>query len=412
VAAALVTTLAAQVASLPVSAAHFGRLPGLGLLSNALVLPLQPIQMMAALVAAVTAAISTSVATATAVPAWALARVTLSIAHGAASLPLATLESPAWAPPGVVAYYGLLLLAVSGSWRNLRRRLDALRAWRPARQLPVWGSAVVAVAAVWAVALQLPDGRLHVAFLDVGQGDAILITSPSGRRVLVDGGPDPDVLRGHLGRALPFWQRHLDVVALTHPDMDHMGGLLGLAPRYSVGLLLGSAAPVPEAWRGQWQDQAARASQVRTAEAGQILDLGDGVTLRVLYPLPGGCRGWESSDNDCSTVLQVSYGSATILLTGDAEGVVEGLLLAQGAVEPAWLLKVSHHGSGRATGDALLEALQPRLAVISVGDNRYGHPSPQVLERLRIRGIQCLRTDQLGTIEVLTDGENYSIRLQ
>jgi competence protein ComEC len=92
--------------------------------------------------------------------------------------------------------------------------------------------------------------------------------------------------------------------------------------------------------------------------------------------------------------------------------VVEGLLLAQGAVEPAWLLKVSHHGSGRATGDALLEALQPRLAVISVGDNRYGHPSPQVLERLRIRGIQCLRTDQLGTIEVLTDGENYSIRLQ
>ncbi|NPV07030.1 MAG: DUF4131 domain-containing protein [Anaerolineae bacterium] len=409
-ASAMVTTLAAQVASLPISAAHFGRLPGLGLLSNALVLPLQPAQMMAALAGAGSALVGPALAQLVALPGWALARLTLGVAHLAARVPLASLECPPWSPAAVTVYYGVLLLLVSGPRRTLGRWLSALKAWRPPRRLPLWVVGTILTVAVWAVALQLPDGRLHLAFLDVGQGDSILITTPSGRRVVVDGGADPDALRGYLGRALPVWQRHLDVVLLTHPDLDHMGGLLGLVPRYSVGLLLSPAAPVPTAWARQWESVADRSVNVTVVAAGQIVDLGDGVELQVLYPPATGCPGWIISDNDCSAVVQVSYGEATVLLTGDAEWLVEQRLIAEGAAKPSWLLKVSHHGSARATSDGLLEALGPGLAVISVGENRYGHPAAEVLERLRLRGIQCLRTDQLGTIEIVTDGVRYSVR--
>lgn len=406
---ALLATLAAQLAALPLSAAHFGVLPGLGVLSNALILPMQPIQMLLAMLAAVTAALAPAVATVVALPAWLCARVTLIVAHRAASLPLATLECSPWPAGAVAAYYLVLAAAIGAGPRRLGTWVRSLRSWRPARAVPLGAVLAVVAVAVWGAALQLPDGRLHVSFLDVGQGDAILITTPSGARVLVDGGADPDRLRGYLGRALPVWSRRLDVVALTHPDLDHMGGLLGLPPRYSVGLLLRSAADPPQAWAGRWQQLEEAADSVVTAAAGQVLDLGDGVALEVLYPSGEGCPTWGSTDNDCSAVLRLRYGEASFLLTGDAEGAVESLLLASEQLEPSWVLKVSHHGSSRGTSDALLEAVRPRIAVVSVGENRYGHPAAEVLARISEHGAECLRTDQSGTIEIETDGSRYSI---
>ncbi len=199
VAEALATTVTAQLSALPIMAAYFGRLPGLGLLSNALVLPLQPAQMLLAMAAALTAAVSSTAATVVALPAWMLARVTLLVAHWSAELPMASLESPPWPVAGVMAYYCIFLaLAVAGP----RKVLVQARTWAQRCRVRglTWVSVSMAAVVVWAVAIQLPDGRLHVSFLDVGQGDAILITTPSGARVLVDGGPDPDRLRGYLGR--------------------------------------------------------------------------------------------------------------------------------------------------------------------------------------------------------------------
>lgn len=410
VAEALTTTMAAQMAALPISAAHFGRLPGLVLLSNALVLPLQPAQMLLAMAAALTAAVSSSAAVVVALPAWLLARVTLIVAHSSATLPLASLVSPPWPAVAVLAYYSLFVgLVLVGP----RRLVAAARAWirrAPLRGLSWVGGLGVAAVVVWAAALQLPDGRLHVSFLDVGQGDAILVTTPSGARILVDGGPDPDRLRGYLGQGLPVWDRSLDVVVLTHPDLDHMGGLLGLRPRYSMDLLLRPAGDPPLAWAEEWKAVEDGAAKVLTAAAGLQVDLGDGVELQVLYPPATGCPTWGTSDNDCCTVLRISYRDASFLLTGDAEGTVETMLASGGALEPAWALKVSHHGSSRGTGDGLLTATRPSLAVISVGGNRYGHPSAEVLDRLRLAGVETLRTDQLGTIEIETDGSRYSVR--
>jgi len=173
--------------------------------------------------------------------------------------------------------------------------------------------------------------------------------------------------------------------------------------------LLRSAADPPQAWAGRWQQLEEAADSVVTAAAGQVLDLGDGVALEVLYPSGEGCPTWGSTDNDCSAVLRLRYGEASFLLTGDAEGAVESLLLASEQLEPSWVLKVSHHGSSRGTSDALLEAVRPRIAVVSVGENRYGHPAAEVLARISEHGAECLRTDQSGTIEIETDGSRYSI---
>lgn len=405
------STLGAQAAALPLLAAHTGSVPLLGLAANALVVPAQPPLMLSAVPGALATALPFAVAGPACYPAWLLSRYTLEVARITARLPLASVETGHWGMLVVAAYYALALVAVNA--RRLRRAWPAAVAavgsgvGRLRRPSPVAGLAVVTVA-VWSVALQLPDGRLHVAFLDVGQGDAVLITTPGGRRVLVDGGRDPDVLMTHLGRALPFWQRRIDVLVLTHPDMDHLGGLLGLPSRYRVGHLVPPDGQVPAAWREQWAAVEASAAATVAARAGTRIAFSDGVVLEVLYPFESGCA-FDGGDNDCSTVMSLNYGQATVLLTGDIERPAEMHLLERAPPGRAWLLKVAHHGSGRCTGDEFLDQVAPGLAVVSVGQNRYDHPGPEVLARLADRGVPVLRTDQRGTIEFVTDGQRYTI---
>jgi competence protein ComEC len=270
---------------------------------------------------------------------------------------------------------------------------------------------VVIALLTWVAALQFPDGRLHVAFLDVGQGDAILITTPEGRQILVDGGPNPTQLAWALGRHMPFWDRSLDLIVLTHPDSDHMTGLIPLFKRYQVKRALASSLVIDGDEAGPWR-QAAKAADVgiTVAERGMIIDPGSGVHLEVLHPSAAPLsRG--ASDNDSSIVLRLTYGATSFLFTGDLEAPGEQELLDSGPPLAAQVLKVSHHGSSGATTARFLRAVMPQLAVIQVGaDNLFGHPAPELLARLEEAAVAVLRTDRQGTIVISSDGQQLRVR--
>jgi len=264
---------------------------------------------------------------------------------------------------------------------------------------------------LWLAALQLPDGQLHVAFLDVGQGDAIFITAPDGRQVLVDGGPSPMQLAGALGQQMPFWDHSIDLVVLTHPDDDHMTGLIPLFDRYRVAQALTAAHTLnaPEAlfWR---EGAVAAGVPLAVAERGVQINLGHDVRLDVLHPQAGTPSNAAAADNNSSVVLRLTHGEIAFLLTGDLEAAGEQALLASGQLLAAQVLKVSHHGSSGATTSAFLRAVAPQMAVIQVGtDNRFGHPASESLERLAAAGAQVLRTDQHGTVEIISNGRQLRV---
>ena len=241
----------------------------------------------------------------------------------------------------------------------------------------------------------------------MGQGDAILIQSPDGRQILVDGGPSPSALNDELGEVLPFWDRSLDLVVMTHPDADHATGLIPLFDRFAIGAALDGGtddSAAATAWRnaadaaGTSPQAVVRGMRVRAGAA----------ELAVLNPDSGSDA---QSDNNGSIVLRLDYGASSLLLMGDAESDAEQALLSGHLPLRADVLKVGHHGSDAGTSAQFLAAVRPSLAVISVGaDNRFGHPAPQLLARLR--DIQTLRTDERGRIELVSDGKTWVVRCE
>lgn len=274
----------------------------------------------------------------------------------------------------------------------------ALSGWRPV------GLLALVTAVLWLALRGLPDGRLHVYFLDVGQGDAILICAPDGRQILVDGGPSPTALLNQLGAVLPFWDRSLDLVVLTHPDGDHITGLIPLLERYRVALVLDVPQSDTSSLAGSWLTNLAAADAPRTyALRGMRLPVGD-LRITVLNPGSPLLTGTNSDDNNNAIVLRLDYGEASLLLTGDAETEAEQALLAAGLPLRADVLKVGHHGSNGSSSAPFLAAVQPQIAVIQVGaENTFGHPHADVLARLA--GSEILRTDERGRIEIISDGK-------
>ncbi len=411
----LVASLAAQLTTLPVILYHFQRLSLVALAANALILPVQPYLMTLGGVAAGLGLLWLPLGQAAASIPWLFAAYTVRVVEWAAR--------PAWASvmvpfPGwlVVVYYAALATAVWW-WRHRAEPGPRLRAaWQNARQRSsavglLAGVALVA-ALVWVAVLSLPDGRLHVSFLDVGQGDAILIQTPNGQQILVDGGPEPSRLLSALGRRMPFWDRTLDLVVLTHPDSDHLAGLIPVLERYQVAAVLCGEWPATSAAVAQWQALLSDKAIARLpAETGTHVVWGDPTRLQVLHPPADWPPATAADDNNRSLVLRLTHDRVAFLLTGDIEAAAEAHLVSGGQLAPAWVLKVSHHGAAAGTSAAFLRQVQPRLAVISVGaDNYHGHPAAETLQRLHAAGAQVLRTDQQGTIELITDGVTLEIR--
>jgi competence protein ComEC len=286
----------------------------------------------------------------------------------------------------------------------------ALRRWLSGWRL-LGVLAFLAIVA-WLALRQLPDGRLHVYFLDVGQGDAILVQTPDGRQILIDGGPNPTALLSELSAVMPFWDRSLDLVVLTHPDGDHLTGLLAALDRYQVGRVLDTsqtdAAPLAAAWRERLE----KGHIPRTlALRGMRIPLGD-VMLTVLHPSSKPMIGTASDENNNSIVLRIDYGPTSLLLTGDAESEAEADMIKAGLPLQADVLKIAHHGSNGSTSAPFLVAVAPSEAVIQVGaDNSFGHPAREVLKRLMDARAEILRTDTNGRIEAVSDGRKLSVKV-
>jgi len=275
-----------------------------------------------------------------------------------------------------------------------------------------------AAIALWPV-LRPPDGTLRATFLDVGQGDAIVIELPDGRTLLVDTGP------GGAGRidagariVAPFlWNRGIRRIAAmipTHDDADHAGGAPSIMKLF----------PVDEVWQGEARPKASRpeesetartrGSVARTEDAGFVRRWFGDVAVTALSPpaegLPPSRRGAAIDRNNGSVVVRIDFGLASLLLTGDIEAEAEDYLRGSRAPIRALVLKVAHHGGARSTGHAFLDAVRPGFAVISAGaGNRFGHPAPETLERLRRSGARIYRTDEHGAVELETDGATLTI---
>jgi competence protein ComEC len=307
----------------------------------------------------------------------------------------------------------LVALAVIGAWFALRRPRDRLLSIAAAAVLLV----VVEAAAV---RTGQPHGRLRVSFLDVGQGDSILVDFPDGRAMLVDGGgavgSPVDPGRTVVGPMLRARRRsRLEVAVLSHPHPDHFIGLASALPGVQVGQFWdngqGEQTNAGPVYRGLMAGLRARGVPIVRPQAlcSGPMRLG-GAEVHVLGPCPGLSEDAHANDN--SFVLRVGLGRRAALLVGDAEYEQESRLLASRAAElRADLLKVGHHGSRTSSSAGFLDAVQPELAVISCGvRNRFGHPHPIAMGNLAARGIPVLRTDRVGGVIWETDGERVSVR--
>jgi competence protein ComEC len=252
------------------------------------------------------------------------------------------------------------------------------------------------------------NNALKVYFLDVGQGDSAFIKTPENHQILIDGGPDSSVLI-KLSENMPFWDKSIDLVILTHPEKDHMQGLLNVLQIYKADYILWSgvkkSAPEYTAWLNVLNKQKKAGAKIIIAEAGQEIKAGS-VLIYTLSPLEN-IEGKElkNTSNDTGVVSKIIFGRNSFLFTGDISSVAEKNLVNSGEDLSADVLKVAHHGSKYSTADLFLENVKPKIAVISVGaKNTYGHPTPEALQRLGNFGIKVLRTDINGDIKLVSDG--------
>ena len=266
------------------------------------------------------------------------------------------------------------------------------------------------------------DGLLHVFFCDVGQGDAIYIKMPDGTDFLIDGGPNSRVLEC-LGEHMAFWDRRIEVVFLTHPQKDHYGGLISVAERYTIKSFIHPGIEVKDA---NFQTLISLLGQsktsVRTLGAGSTVrhadPTGREIKLSILSPESEAVQGYLEGHaagtdlNNFSLVMHLRYGQFDAIFTGDAEGEVlvsafEKLPVMSDGLE---VYKVGHHGSADEQNDTIASVRRPGLAVITVGkNNSYGHPHESVIEQFKNSGANVLRTDQNGTVEVITDGKRWKV---
>lgn len=264
---------------------------------------------------------------------------------------------------------------------------------------------------IWsAVARADRHGALTVAFLDIGQGDAIYIEAPNGNQMLIDGGPSSGALLRALGEVMPFYDRSVDLVLATHPDQDHVGGLPAVIDRMHVDSVVTTENTSGTGAYGAFEKTIIEKHPTRIlARTGERIILDNGIALEILFP-DRNTAGWDT--NTGSIVARLSYGAESFLFTGDSPQAVEQYLVGKdGVALHTNVLKLGHHGSRTSSSRVFLSAVNPDYAIISAGlNNKYGHPHKEVLDLLAELKIPMVSTIDHGTIVFETDGESLQMR--
>lgn len=263
----------------------------------------------------------------------------------------------------------------------------------------------------WLVVFDLQRARfLEVIFFDVGQGDVIFIENPQRNQILIDGGPSSLILE-KLGQSLPFYDRSLDLIILTHPEKDHLVGLIEVLKRYRVENILwtGVIRDTPEykEWIRLIKNEK---TKIKIAQADQKIKASNAI-MKILYPFEN-LEGQEfENTNDTSIVAKLIFNQNSFLFTGDLSKSGERKLIEKKVDIDSDVLKVGHHGSKTSSGEEFIKEVSPEIAIIQVGrDNPYHHPHSEVLETSEKYGIKILRTDKDGDIKIISDGLNYQIK--
>lgn len=275
----------------------------------------------------------------------------------------------------------------------------------------VFSCLIIANLFAWIRVFDLSDKKnLEVDFFDVGQGDAAFITTPEGHQILIDGGPDFSVLE-KLDNKMPYGDRTIDLIILSHPEADHMFGLMEVLKSYKVDNILwtGVLRDNPEFF--VWQDLIEKENaDILVGSAGQKIIIGN-TEITIIHPLENLSGKILKDSNNSSLVLKLAFGKNTFLFTGDLLKKGEHDILQAGININVDVLKVGHHGSKTSTSEEFAKEVSPEFAIISLGrDNSYGHPHKITLDTLQKFGITILRIDEMGDISIVSDGNNLQIK--
>ncbi|MDO8622965.1 MAG: MBL fold metallo-hydrolase [archaeon] len=266
---------------------------------------------------------------------------------------------------------------------------------------------------VWQEVFNLAEGdNLKVNFLNIGQGDSVFIETPQLHQIIIDGGPYSTVLE-KLQKLMPFYDKTIDVVILTHPDKDHLEGLLEVLQRYKIDYILWTGivrdGDLYQKWISLLEKSEKKGTKIIKAKLNQEIKAGD-VVIDTLHPFEDLTdKEFGNKDNDTGIISRLIFGKNTFLFTGDISSKVEKELVSKEIYLKSDVLKVAHHGSKYSTSDEFLKMVEPKIAVISVGKNSYGHPTSEVLQRLKIFGIHILRTDKDEDVKIISDGNNLKV---
>jgi competence protein ComEC len=418
------TTLAATLATWPVTALDFRSFSLAGAPATLLAMPSFPAIMLTSMASAVAGLIWQPLGVLLGWVAWLFLGYFLLVVNIFSAIPVAYIQNVNIQPWQAILYYLVLIAiladikhsaAIGAFARGIKSGLISIWTGLQSKTLRPYVYAAIALLLisnmlVWTALSAMPDDKLHVSVLDVGQGESILIRTPNNQKILIDAGPDPESACIALGRSLPFWDRTIDLLILTQLQSDHIAGSLELLHRYSVGQV--ALPPVPaESALSRELSHVLKASgtRVSTLSAGQQINMGNNIWLTCLHPPQQTLKGTDDDTNNNSVVLRLTMGRISFLLTSDIGEDAERYIDDSTAGLRSDVLKVAHHGSKYSTSDRFLAMVNPVAAVISAGaGNRFGHPSQEVMDRLseRIGPGFTFVTMLDGTVEFTTDGSS------